>query len=173
MKPNLLMRSWMMAHLYGAEYQAMVCYAGSDGEVAFRESLCPQYTSMRHDAKGLRTYYITGTCGNTIISRIAFGKITNEVPGADAGPLSTTVVSNTFSWQEGDLSDNACLVSLDLDMQSIVRLAPEFLFGCVNLKRVDFARTQPVEVLPSRFLNECSRLEEVDLSPLVSIREVG
>ena len=56
MQPNLLMRAWMMAHLYGAEYQAVVCHAGSGGEVAFRESLCPQYTSDRHDAKGLRTY---------------------------------------------------------------------------------------------------------------------
>ena len=41
MRPNLLMRAWMMAHLYGEEYQAVVCYAGSDSEVAFRESLCP------------------------------------------------------------------------------------------------------------------------------------
>ena len=52
MKPNLLMRAWMMAHVYGAEYQAVVCYAGSDGEVAFREALCPQFTSTRHDAEG-------------------------------------------------------------------------------------------------------------------------
>ena len=65
MKPNLLMRSWMMAHVYGAEYQAVVCHAGSDGEVAFRESLCPQYTFERHDAKGLCTYHITGTCGGS------------------------------------------------------------------------------------------------------------
>ena len=63
MKPNLLMRAWMMAHVYVAEYQAVVCLCGSSGEVAFREALCPQYTSDRHDAKGLRTYHITGTCG--------------------------------------------------------------------------------------------------------------
>ena len=61
MKPNLLMRAWMMAHLYGAEYQAVVCLCSSSGDVAFRESLCPRYTYDRHDAKGLRTYHITGT----------------------------------------------------------------------------------------------------------------
>ena len=44
MDPPLLVRAWMMAHLYGAKVQAVVCYAGSSGEVAFRESLRAQYT---------------------------------------------------------------------------------------------------------------------------------
>ena len=105
MLPNLLMRSWMMAHLYGAEYQAVVCYAGSSCEVAFRESLCPQYTSDRHDAKGLRTYHITGTCGGVSISRIASGRIGDEVAGCDGCPLRITITSNTRSWQDGDLSN--------------------------------------------------------------------
>ena len=71
MDPPLLVRAWMMAHLYGAKYQAVVCYAGSNGEVAFRESLRAQYTSHRHDAKGLCSYYITGTCGGEAnVSRI-------------------------------------------------------------------------------------------------------
>ena len=95
MQPNLLMRAWMMAHLYGAEYQAVVCHAGSSGEVAFRESLCPQYTSDRHDAKGLRTYHITGTCGSRSIGRIACGRLGREVVGANSGPLHVTITSNT------------------------------------------------------------------------------
>ena len=87
MEPNLLMQVWMMAHLYGAKYQAVVCYAGSSGEVAFRESLCPQYTSDRHDAKGLRTYHITGTCDGTSIRRIACGHIGCNIGGANTGLL--------------------------------------------------------------------------------------
>ena len=172
MKPNLLMRAWMMAHLYGAEYQAVVCYAGSGGEVAFRESLCPQYTSDRHDAKGFRTYHITGTCGDTSISRIASGQIGNDVIGADAGPLHITVASNTHSWQEGDLSNNEHLVSLDLDMQGLASIAVGFLSGCTNLRRVDLTALRAVEALPAGFLCRCSGLLEVDLSPLVNVREV-
>ena len=49
--------AWMMAYLYSALHQAMVCFGGSIGEIAFRESLRPQYSSSeRHHAKGLRTY---------------------------------------------------------------------------------------------------------------------
>ena len=172
MKPNLLMHVWMMVHVYGAEYQAVVCYAGSSGEVAFRESLCPQYTSDRHDAKGLRTYHITGTCGDTSISRIACGQIGRDVAGANDGQLHITITSNTHSWQEGDLTANQQLVSLGLDMQSTVSIAPNFLFWCVNLRRVNLESLRSVEVLPKFFLWECSGLEEVDLSPLVNVREV-
>ena len=96
MEPPLLVRAWMMAHLWGARYQAIVCCGGSSGEAAFRESLRAQYTSTRHDAKGLRTYYITGTCGDGCISRIASTRIGNEVCGAN-GPLRITVTSNTSS----------------------------------------------------------------------------
>ena len=152
MKPNLFMRAWMMAHLYGAEYQALVCYAGSSGEVAFRESLCPQYTSDRHDAKGLRTYYITGTCGGTSISRIACGHIGSEIAGANSDSLYITVTSNTHSWQEGDLTANHHLVSLDLNMQSVLGIAPNFLSGCENLQHVNVASLRAVEVLPDGFL---------------------
>ena len=147
MKPNLLMRAWTMGHVYGAEYQAVACYAGSDGEVAFRESLCPQHTSERHDAKRLRTYHITGTCGGTRISRIACRQLSGEVAGADAGPLHITIRSNTHSWQRGDLSGNRQLVSVDFDMQRTVRLASYFLSGCANLKHVDFTGLRTVEVL--------------------------
>ena len=87
MNPNLLMRAWMMAHLYGAEYQAVVCLCGSSGDVAIRESLCPQYTSDRHDAKGLRTYHITGTSGGRRISRIVCVRIW-YVGGPKDGPLA-------------------------------------------------------------------------------------
>ena len=112
MKPNLLMRAWMMAHLYGAEYQTVVCYAGSSGEVAFRESLCPQYTSDCHDVKGLRTYHITGTCGGTSISRIACRQIGRKIFGVNTDQLQITITSNTHSWQAGDLTRNQHLVSL-------------------------------------------------------------
>ena len=197
MQPNLLMRARMMAHLYGAEYQAVVCHAGSSGEVAFRESLCPQYTSHRHDAKGLRTYHITGTCYGTSISRIVCGQMGNELVGASTGPLHITVTSNTHSWQNGDLSYQH-LVRLDLDMQSIVSIASgflsgcddlkvvdlsplvnlrevgsQFLGGCTQMKSIDLSPLHAVRVLPEGFLCGCSGLEEVDLSPLVNLREVG
>ena len=45
MEPNLLMRAWIVAHLSTARYHAVVCCAGSAGEVAFREALYPQYKS--------------------------------------------------------------------------------------------------------------------------------
>ena len=146
MQPNLLMRAWMMAHLYGAEYQAVVCHAGSSGEVAFRESLCPQYTSDRHDAKGLRTYHITGTCGDKSISRIACGRLGRELAGANTGPLHITVTSNTHSWQDGDLTGNQHLVSFDLDTQSIVEIPSGFLSLCTNLQRVNLESLRHFEV---------------------------
>ena len=173
MRPNLLMRAWMMAHVYGAEYQAVVCCAGSSGEVAFRESLCPQYTSDRHDAKGLRTYHITGTCGGKSISRIACGHAGREVAGANTGQLHITITSNTHTWQVGDLTGNEHLVSLDLDMQSIVRIVSEFLPGCTNLRRVNLASLRAVEMLPRCFLTGCQSLEVIDLSPLANLRAVG
>ena len=172
MKPSLLMRAWMIAHLYGAEYQAVVCLCGGSGEVAFRESLCPQYTSDRHDAKGLRTYF-TGTCGGTSISRISCGRIGGDVAGANSDSLFITVTSNTHSWQHGDLTRNQHLVSLDLNMQSVLGIAPNFLSGCENLQHVNVASLRAVEVLPDGFLFGCCSLEKVDLSPLVNLREVG
>ena len=87
MEPPLLVRAWIMAHLWGAKYQAMVCRGGSSGEAAFRESLRAQYTSTRHDAKGLRTYHITGTCGGGCVSRIASARTGGEVRGAKGRPL--------------------------------------------------------------------------------------
>ena len=168
MKPNLLMRAWMMAHLYGAEYQAVVCLCGSSGEVAFRESLGLQYTSDRHHVEGLRTYHITGTFGDTSISRIACGHIGRDVAGTDGGPLHITITSNTHSWQDGDLTRNRQLVSLDLDMPSMVSIPSDFLSGCVNLQRVNLASLGAVEILPEDFLCGCSSLEGVDLSPLVT-----
>ena len=141
----------MMAHLYGAEYQAVVCHAGSSSEVAFRESLCPQYTSDRHDAKGLRTYHITGTCGDTSISRIACGRLGSDVAGTYGNPLHITITSNTYSWQEGDLSANRDLVTLHLDMQRLVVITPFFLAVCNNLRSVNLASLWAVEVLPEGF----------------------
>ena len=88
MEPNLLMRAWMVAHVYGAKHQAAVCCAGSSGEGAFRESLGLQYTSSRHDATGLCTHYITGTCGDTPISRIYSGCVGFRVAGASPAPCA-------------------------------------------------------------------------------------
>ena len=198
MKPNLLMRAWMMAHLFGTKYQAVVCNAGSSGEVAFHESLCPHYTSTRHDAKGLRTYYITGTCGDAIVSRIASGRIGSEVAGCDEDPLRITITSNACSWQGGDLSNNDHLVTIVLDMRLVEEVCNCFLYGCrglegvdlsslVNLravgkdflsrcsslKSIDLTPLWAVEVLPDGFLDGCTSLEEIDLSPLVNLREVG
>ena len=135
----------MAAHLYGAKYQAAVCCAGTAGEAAFRESLQPQYTSSRHDAKGLRTYYITGTCGDACISRITSGCIGKEVAGVD-GPLHITVTSNTNSWQEGDLEHYAELVSLDLDVERLIKIAPFFLQNCRSLASVNLTPLKDIEV---------------------------
>ena len=41
------------------------------------------------------------------------------------------------------------------------------------MKHIDFAPLRAVEVLPDHFLNDCSSLEKLDLSPLVNLREVG
>ena len=170
MKPNLLMRAWMMAHLYGAEHHAVVCLCGSCGHVAFRESLCPQFTSDRHDAKGLRTYHITGTCGNRSINRIACGRLGRDVACAD-GPLHITVTSNTHWWQNDDLSGNKILVSLDLDMQKLAGTYSDFLSGCANLQRINLSPLRAVEALSDNFLRGCTGLQEVELSPLVNLRE--
>ena len=173
MKPNLLMRAWMMAHLYGAEYQAVVCLCGFSGEVAFRESLCPQYTSDRHDVKGLRTYYITSTCVDTNINRIACGHIGRDVAGTDGDLLHITITSNTQTWQEDDLAGNPQLVSLDFDMPSLVCLSANFLTRCVNLQRVNLTPLRAIEVLCDGFLSGCSNLESIDLTPLINLRKVG
>ena len=139
-QPNLLMRAWMVAHLPPtATLQATVCCGGSLGEAAFRESLQPQYTSERHDALGLRTYYITGTCGGRRISRITCGCIGGAVAGV-ASPLCITVVSNTRAWQRMDLGSDEHLVSLDLDMPRLTEVACEFLAcNSTNLEYVNLA----------------------------------
>ena len=169
MQPNLLMRAWMMAHLYGAEFQAVVCSGGSSGEVAFRESLCPQYTSDRHDAKGLRTYHITGTHGGLAVSRIASGRIGNA-----ANEITViTVTSNACAWQKGDLVGCVHLVSLDLDMDRLTEIPAWFLSGCSNLERVSLTALHAIRTIPRGFLSGCRRLLEVDLSPLVKVVDVG
>ena len=138
MDPPLLVRAWMMAHLYGAKYQAIVCCGGSNGEAAFRESLRPRYTSERHDAKGLRTYYITGTCDETAVSRITSGCIGSNICGANGKPLRIAVASNTCLWQKGDL-ENISLVSLDLEMDRLVGISDNFLALCAGLTSVNLA----------------------------------
>ena len=172
-KPPLLVRAWMMAHLYGAKYQAIVCCGGSSGEAAFRESLRAQYTSQRHDAKGLHTYYITGTCGDAAISRIAGGRIGTEVAGTDGGPLHITVMSNTHAWQEGDLLGNKHVHTLDLEAERLVEISAYFLRDCWNLQGLDLAPLHSVELIPPSFLQGCYSLEELDLSPLISVRKVA
>ena len=170
MRPNLLMRAWMMAHLYGAEYQALVCLCGSSGDVALRESLCPQYASDRHDAKGLRTYHITGTCGGTSISRIASGRIGYDVAGTDDGTLQITITSNTRSWQAGDLTRNQqLLVSLEFDMPSIVSIPSDFLSKCSSLEKVDLTPLINLREVGSYFLNECTGMKSIDLTPLRAV----
>ena len=79
------------------------------------------------------------------ISRIACGSIGGDVASSNGGPMHITITSNAHSWQEGDLSENRHLVSLDLNMQRAVRIASNFLTGCCNL----------------------------NLSPLINLREVG
>ena len=174
MQPNLLMRAWMMAHLYGAKLQALVCSGGSDGEAAFRESLEPQYTSLRHDAKGLHTYYITGTSGGVAISRIStfFSYRTDTVEGC-VGMLRITITSNTRSWQEECLAYNNRLVGLTLDLKRLVEVETSFLSGCANLEQINFEPLHAIEVVPIGFLRGCASLREVDLSPLTVLREVG
>ena len=172
MDPPLLVRAWMAAHLYGAKYQAVVCCAGTAGEAAFRESLQPQYTSSRHDAKGLRTYYITGTCGDACISRITSGCIEKVVAGVD-GPLHITVTSNTNSWQEGDLGGNDRLTTLSLDLERLIEISTSVLVRCSNLGQLDLASLRAIEAIPEGFLGWCTALKEIDLTPLVNVKEVG
>ena len=116
----------------------------------------------RPDFKGIRTYHISGTCGDASISRITCGRM---------GYI--TVISNAHSWQDDDLTWNQRVAILDLDMPSIVVITPLFLSGCVNLRRLNLASLRAVEVLPEYFLSGCRRLGGVDLTPLVNLREVG
>ena len=84
------------------------------------------------------------------------------------------ITSNTHSWQEGDLTSNQQLVSLEFDMPSIVSIPSDFLFECTpNLQRVNLASLRAVKVLSQGFLSGCSSLEEVDLSPLTRLANVG
>ena len=182
MEPNLLMRAWMMAHVYGAKYQAAVCMCGSGGEAAFRESLRPQYTSSRHDVKGLRTYYITGSCGGDAISRVTSGYIGSDVIDDNDRLCCLTVTSNTHTWQRGDLdeevpytygfSSRRTLVHLILDVERIAEIPPFFLGG-KSFECIDLAPLQGIVTIPSKFLFDCNRLRELDLTPLVNVKVVG
>ena len=181
-EPNLLMRAWMMAHLYGAEYQAVVCLAGSSGEVAFRESLCPQYTSDRHDAKGLRTYYINGTCGDTRVSRITSGRIGDDVPGTTDAPQHITVTSNTSMWHRDDfqyydrphkfLIPNTRILTLNLEVARLVTISPRFLGHCVNLQHLDLGPQFPMKEGGDFFLNGCTGLTSINIAPLHAIETI-
>ena len=173
MNPPLLMRAWMMAHVYGAEYQAVVCMCGSAGEAAFRESLYPQYTSPHHDAKGLCTYYITGTSGDATISRIVPQRMEKDVPGAPGGPLRVKVTSNTHAWRGAEFYENESLVSLELNVERLVVMESSFLYGCSRLEHIDLSPLGKVEVLPDNFLTECNALRTINLHPLVRVREIG
>ena len=155
MEVPLLMRAWMMAHLYGAEYQAVVCLSGSNGEAAFRESLEPHFMSPRHDTKMLYTYYIIGTCDGTHIRQIG-----GEVQGADSSkrPLHITVTSNANCWHECDLSYNTHLVTLGLQVRRFVQVPAQFLAGCSNLEHVNLAPLRDIEVIPDSFLSDCSKI---------------
>ena len=184
MEPNLLMQAWMMAHLYGAKYQASVCCGGSSGEAAFRESLRPRYISSRHHSKGLRTYFITGSCDNAVFSRITTASITNPIIGGgcigdDAddrinhGLLRITVTSNTRYWQEGDLNDNTHLMNLELDVEPFIEIPVKFLAGCSKLQSLSLSSLELIEDVPEGFLSGCDSLKEVDLSPLANVKRVG
>ena len=169
MEPNLLMRAWMMAHLHGAKYQAVVCLCGSNGEAAFRESLSPQYTSERHDAKGLRTFYVYGTYDGGSLSRITSNR---ELGGIGIKPLSITVTSNTRSWTRDDLAFNYQLESLNLQVERLAKIPSSFLLFCHNLQHVDLASLHAVEKIGNEFLAGCSSLKEVDLTPLTNVKMV-
>ena len=173
MEPNLLMRAWMVAHLSMARYHAVVCCAGSAGEVAFREALYPQYTSERHDAKKLRTYYITGTCGGVTISRIASDRLWGEVNDSVPGLLHITVTSNTAAWEQGEISYSSRIVRMELDAERLTEIAPKFLTNCHNLESINLAPLHRIGVVPSWFLYNCRVMRCLDLSPLVNLREVG
>lgn len=60
MNPTILVRAW--THVWCARYQS-VCCSGKDGEVAFWEPLVPQFTSPRHDSKGLRSNHVGSYVG--------------------------------------------------------------------------------------------------------------
>lgn len=175
------MRSWAMAHLYGTWYQAVVCLSGTAGEAAFRESLEPQYTSHRHDSKGLHTYYIQGTCNGVSISRIVnnrigmkgSGGIGKEVIGVSEGPLCISITSNAAEWMHDDLSENQYLVRLKLDMARLSTIPAYFLRGCRNLTHIDVTSLHRLKVIPPGFLCGCGSLKEADLSHLVHVREIG
>ena len=160
----------MAAHLHGARFQALMSLCGSSGEAAFRESLRAQYTTERHDAKGLRTYYISGTCGTANIRRIISSSrkgnhitcIGKTVPGVSGGPLCITVSSNARCWIKNDLSGLELLVDLNLEMDRLAEIPKVFLFGC-RLHRMRLA-SLAIEEIPNRFMNGCLALKEVDLS---------
>ena len=164
LEPPLLVRAWMMAHVYGAKYHAVVCSAGSSGEAAFREALRPQYTTHRHDSKGLRTYYITGTCGGTRFSRIASTRIGRVASSTNGGPLRITVTSNTSSWREVDLSFNQQLGTLTMEVERLVEVSNYFLSGCSGLEHVNLESLSAIEKTPEGFLSGCRGLKEVWIS---------
>ena len=165
MEPPLLVRAWMMAHLWGARYQALVCCGGSSGETAFRESLRAQYTSSRHDARVLHTYYITGTHGDDNISRITSTRVGEKVGGITQGPLRITIASNTRAWQDGELSDNGHLTDVNLKMERLVEFPTWFFPGCYNFEYFNLESLHTIEAIPSGFFFGCSSLKKVARSP--------
>ena len=172
-KPSLLMLACILAHVYGAKYQAFVCAGGRSGEAALRESLSARYTTDRHDAKGLRTYYITGTCDGSKICRITSGSIGNVFAGANVGALLITVTSNTRAWQEGDLGLNKNLCGLNLELERIAKISDSFLSGCTNLVSIDLTSLRGIDAIPGGFLSNCHALKEIDLTPLLNVSKVG
>ena len=171
-EPCLLMRAWMMAHVHGATYQAVVCLSGSSGEAAFRESLQPQYTSPRHDAKELRTYHITGTCGGARISRITSGRIGEKVPGTTDGPQHITVTSNTNSWHMHDFQCYKRLLTLNLEVTRLVKVPELFLDRCVKLQHLDLGPRFPMKEGGDYFLHGCTDLTSINLAPLHAIEAI-
>ena len=173
MMPNLLMRAWAFACFPSAIYQAAVCSAGSSGDAALHESLRRQYTSVRHHVKGLRTYLLRGVHGTIPFRRITSGQIGRVLAPLSSAPLFLSVTSNARAWQSGDLSGVANLHTLELEMECLIEISPNFLARCPNLIAVDISCLAQVDAIPASFLIGCQRLTTLDTRALACVRSIG
>ena len=133
----------------------------------------------RPDFKGIRTYHISGTCGDASISRITCGRMGCDVAG-NLREVGRYFLRSCINIKSIDLTPlravevlpeyflSGCSGLEEVDLSPLINLREVgrfFLVSCTGMKSIDLTPLRAVQVLPDGFLNYCSGLEAVDLSP--------
>ena len=180
MQPTLLANTWMVAHLPGTKYMALLCAAGSAGEAAFRNSLDDAFRGSQEDPMGnnpffdhqgilgpvpsrrLSVYYVVGCTAPTVPTRRL----------ARAGQC----VSNPQVFYHARVFSNATRMTLrvrattlDLSPMTSLKYIPRGfvpLSGCCCSSLTTIQLPPNVEEIAPSFLSDYINLPEVDMSML-------